>query len=132
MMNFTWPSLKSTNWDTTLWIQSKAMPGVTFAIRRVSLGERIALTTNIREMLRKQEFLRSGNEDEQLEAALGDLLLKAAYLDWGLLQVRGLAIDHSRASAQDVIRNGPEPLIDEILAAIKGELGLSEEERKNS
>jgi hypothetical protein len=95
------------------------------------LGERIELTRKVRERYRKHEFLQSGNCSDQLDAALTDLLVKAAYIEWGLAEINGLRVDGKKIEPGNVIQKGPEALIDEILTAIKNELGLTEEERKN-
>ena len=54
-----------------------------------------------------------------------------AYLTWGLIGVEGLEIDGAEATAAGLIEAGPVELAAEILARIKAECGLSEDERKN-
>ena len=130
-MNFTWHSLKTVQCADVIWMQSKTVPGVSFAVRRVSLGERIALAAKVRESLHKHDFLIAGESVDRLDAGLTGLLVKAAYVEWGLKQVKGLKLNGKKASVTDAVRDGPEALVDEILAAIKAELGLTEEERKN-
>ncbi|MFL6546033.1 MAG: hypothetical protein ACJ8LM_12750 [Candidatus Udaeobacter sp.] len=68
---------------------------------------------------------------EQTEAALADLLAKKLYLEWGLAQIDGLTIDGNPAGVELLISKGPELLCDEIVAKIRAEIGLTEEERKN-
>ncbi|MGH9622868.1 MAG: hypothetical protein ACRD4G_00845 [Bryobacteraceae bacterium] len=63
---------------------------------------------------------------------MGDLLVERLYLEWGLAEIEGLAIDGTSATPALLIEKGPEPLTREILASIQAELGLSEDERKNS
>jgi hypothetical protein len=112
--------------------ESKAIPGVNYAIRRVSLSQRIELTKKVRELSIRYEFLRAGNTADQLEASLADLLVRRLYLEWGLAELSGLRVDEQPATVEVLIDRGPEALSDEIIAVIRAELGLSEEERKNS
>jgi hypothetical protein len=108
------------------------MPGVNYVIRRVSLSQRIELTKKVRELAIRYEFLQAGNTPDQLEASLADLLARRLYLEWGLADMSGLTIDQQPATVDVLIEKGPEALSDEIIAAIRAEVGLSEEERKNS
>ena len=52
------------------------MPGVHYAIRRVSLSQRIELTKRARELSLRHEFLKAGDAPDQLEASLADLLIR--------------------------------------------------------
>ena len=97
----------------------------------MSLGQRIELTGRVRELTHKYEFLKAGDSTDQLEAALGDLLARRLYIEWGLGALEGLVIDNEAATVASVIEKGPEELTGEIVAAIQAELGLSDEERKN-
>jgi hypothetical protein len=108
------------------------MPGVRFAIRRVSLRQRIELNHRVRELTLKNEFLRAGDTEDQLEAALSDLLVTKLYLEWGLASIDGLLIDGETPSAAVLIAKGPESLAAEIAAAIHTESTLTDDERKNS
>jgi hypothetical protein len=112
--------------------ESKAMPGVSYAIRRVSLSQRIELTKKARDLSIRYEFLRAGDTADQLEASLADLLVRRLYLEWALAELSGLTVDEQPATIEALIEKGPEALSEEIIAAIRAELGLSEEERKNS
>lgn len=114
-----------------VWYSSKTIPGVEFAVRRVSLAGRIELTSRIRELCRGQEFKRAGGSLEQLDAAVTDLTVKSAYIDWGLSEVRNLRVQGRRIRTADAVCSAPECLTDEILGAIKSQLGLTEDERKN-
>lgn len=120
------------NHESLLWFRSAAVPGVRYAIRRISLGQRLELTKRARELALRHEFLKAGNNGEQLEASLSDLLIERLYLEWGLAEIEGLTIDGERGTPASLIEKGPEPLSQEILASIEAELGLSEDERKNS
>lgn len=132
MMSFIWRSPKRADCKTAVWHASALHPAVHFAVRRVSLGERIALTAKLRNLCVKHEFLKAGDTHDQLEGVLGDLLVKAAYIEWGLAAIRGLFINGRRAKPAEVVQSGPESLADEIVLAIKAELGLTDAERKNS
>jgi hypothetical protein len=54
-----------------------------------------------------------------------------AYLEWGLEEVQGLTIDGEAATPAALIEKGPMGLAGEILKRIRGECGLTEDERKN-
>jgi hypothetical protein len=113
-------------------VESHAAPGVRFAVRRMSLGRRIELTRRVHELSRKIEFLQAGgSEREQIEAAWLGSEIDGVYLRWGLESVEGLVIDGDAATAETVIERGPEGLCREILAAIRAEAFLNEDERKN-
>ena len=106
--------------------------GVRYAIARLSFGRRMELARRIREIGRKVEFLAAGKDArEKLEAAVVGAEIDRAYLEWGLLAVEGLAIDGEAATPQAVVDRGPLELATEILARVKSECGLSEDERKN-
>jgi hypothetical protein len=53
------------------------------------------------------------------------------YLEWGLEEIQGLEIDGELATPASLIEKGPLDLAKEILARIKSECGLSEDQRKN-
>lgn len=125
------PSPKKTAYSSLSWHESKAIEGVRFAIRRVSLAQRLELNKRVRELMLRHEFLKAGPAADQLEAAWGDLLVRKLYIEWGLARLEGLAIDGEAATVELLIDKGPEELVDEIVAAIQDEIGLSEEERKN-
>jgi hypothetical protein len=114
------------------WHRSKAFPGVRYAIRRISLGQRIELTRRARELAQRNDFLRAGEAVDQLEAALSDLLVRRMYLEWGLVSVEGLTVDGEAATGALIAEKGPEALTDEIIESLRSELGLTEDERKNS
>ncbi len=126
------PSHNQQRYSTVNWLESQALPGVRYGIRRISLAQRIELTSRARELTRRYEFLRAGDAGDQLEASLADLLTRRLYLEWGLAEIRDLMIDGQAATVEIVVEKGPESLSNEIVAAIQAELSLSEEERKNS
>lgn len=120
------------NFSTLAWRNSKFFPGVQFAIRRMSLAQRIELTRRVRELTIKNDFLRCGGTEERLDATLGDLMARRLYLEWGLSGIEGLRIDGKDATAQMLIEHGPERLAEEAVAFVMDEIRLNEEEIKNS
>jgi hypothetical protein len=108
------------------------MAGVRFAVRRVSLQQRIELNHRVRELTIKHEFLKAGDASSQLEAALSDLLVAKLYIEWGLQTIQGLSINGQVATADSLIASGPENLTDEIVRTIQAESTLTDDERKNS
>jgi hypothetical protein len=131
MMNSTSRSPEGVDFASTEWHESRSVPGVQYAIRRITLGQRIELTRRGRELARENEYLRSGDAVDQLDAMLGDLLVERMYLEWGLAAVRGLTIDGTEASTVDLIERGPEMLANEIMRTLRSYLVLTDEERKN-
>jgi hypothetical protein len=95
------------------------------------VGRRIELARKIRDIGRGIEFLDAGDGREKLEAMVLGGEIDRAYLEWGLEEVNGLAIDGEVASPAVLISKGPADLAGEVLARIKAECGLSEDERKN-
>ena len=119
------------NFASISWHESKAFNGVRFALRRISLGQRMELTRRIIELTSRHEFLKAGDPADQLEAALSDLLVSKLYLEWGLDRLEGLVIDGEPATAGLLAEKGPEELATEIITVLKREAGLTEEEQKN-
>jgi hypothetical protein len=114
------------------WRGSQTMPAVRFAIRRISLANRLDLTQQLRELTLRYDFLNAGDTSDQLEAAMSDLLVRKLYVEWGLAEIQGLTIDGAAATAALLIQKGPETLTGEIITAIREEIELSDDERKNS
>ena len=131
-MKFTLPLHRDVAYSNVLWRESRKVPGVRYAIRRISVANRIELGYRARELALKHDFLRAGDTMEQIEATLADLLVRKLYLDWGLWEVKGLSINGRPATPQSLIEEGPEELGEEIAGDIRSQLGLSEDERKNS
>jgi hypothetical protein len=123
---------RTRSYDSVTWRDSEAIPGVRYAVARMSFGRRIELAKRMREIGRKAEYFEAGNDArDKLEAAAIAAEIDRTYLDWGLVEVEGLVIDGVAASPTDVVEKGPQDLAAEILAAVQGECGLSETERKN-
>jgi hypothetical protein len=120
------------SYDSTLKMQSKAMPAVGFVINRISFGRRMELARRVREIGLRAEFLAAGSQlQEKIEASLLRQEIEATYLRWALVRVDGLTIDGEPASTERLIEQGPEALTHEIVSAIKAQCGLNEDERKN-
>lgn len=114
------------------WCASERYAGVRYEIRRVSFGGRIELARRIREIGRRAEYLEAGTDvRDKLEATVLAAEIDRVYLEWGLAGVEGLEIDGAAATAESLIDHGPVGLAEEILARIKGECGLTDDERKN-
>jgi len=120
------------HYDSIVSIDSKAAPGVRFAIHRISFGRRMELSRRVREISRKAEFLEAGTElHEKIEANILAQEIDAMYLHWGLVKLDGLIIDGEAASPVQLLEKGPEDLAREVVDAIKAQFGLSDAERKN-
>jgi hypothetical protein len=112
--------------------EAKCAAGVRYTIGRMSFGRRLELTRRIWELAGRAEFNGGGAETaEKLEAALLEGEIDRTYVEWGLLRLEGLTIDGQTATPGLLMAQGPEHLCREIVAAIKAECGLNEEERKN-
>jgi hypothetical protein len=121
------------DYQSAITIESKSFPGVAFTILRMSFGRRIELIRRVREAAARVEFLEAGSDPrEKIEAALLGSEIDRLYLLWGLAKIEGLTVDGEPATTESLAAAGPEALAREIVAAIKAESGLSEDERKNS
>jgi hypothetical protein len=119
-------------YESVISMESSAAPSVRFTIYRISFGRRMELSRRVRELTRKAEFLQAGAEiHEKLEASILAQDIDAMYLTWGLVSIEGLTIDGELATAERLLAKGPEPLVREVVDAIKAQCGLSEPERKN-
>jgi len=120
-------------YESTRRVESKECAGILFTVYRMSFGRRLELTRKVRELLGRLEFVRAGpaGAGEDAEAALLAGEIDRQYALWGLASIEGLEIDGHAATPQDLIEKGPEKLVAEVLAAIRREAGLDEEERKN-
>ncbi len=115
--------------------RSAVAEGVVFVVRRMSFGRRLELTREIRNLAQRQAFLEAdGNRDPlaEADAALATAEIDRVYLLWGLERIEGLEIDGEAATPQGLAEAGPEGLVREALEAVRREVGLSGDERKNS
>src|SRR3954465_15624927 len=120
------------NYQSAVTLTSKALEGIEYTIHRMSFGRRIELIKRVRELSQRQEYFQAGSTlSEKIEATLLASEIERLYIDWGLIRVSGLLGDGEEASKEALIERGPERLCSEIVAAIRSECGLSEEERKN-
>ncbi len=95
------------HYESVISIESKAVPGVTFAIHRISFGRRMELSRRVRELSRKAEFLEAGTEmHEKIEASILAQEIDAMYLQWGLLSIEGLIIDGEPATTARLVGKG--------------------------
>ena len=118
--------------ESTVEKESLTCPGVKYRVVRMSVGRRIELTKRIRELGRKWEFLEAGAKlEDQIEAALLCQEIDRTYLEWGLVAVCGLRVDGEEATPDIVVSRGPEEFCREVVAGIKSECHLTEDERKN-
>lgn len=112
--------------------RSAVCEGVEFRLRRMSFRRRLDLMRAVRDLAKRLEFASAGESSvDRAEAAITAMEIDDVYLRWGLDSVEGLSIDGQVASPDDLIAKGPEALCREIAEAIRGECGLSDDERKN-
>jgi hypothetical protein len=125
--------MEDMDYESTITVDSKVLPGVRVTVRRMSFGRRLELTRQVKQLLSRLEFLAAGEASaaEEVEAALAASEIDRVYVGWGLAGVEGLEIDGRPATAELLLDAGPESLVAEALALIRREAGLSEEERKN-
>ncbi len=113
-------------------IEARSWQGVRFRIARMSFGRRVELTRRVAELAGKVGYLQAGDEaKEKLDAAVLNGEIDRVYLEWGLRGIEGLMIDGAPATPESLMLAGPEELCREVVAAIKAQCGLNEEERKN-
>ncbi len=126
------PDPKVVEYESVVRRESAAVPGVTYKIRRMSFGARMELSRKIRELSKQVEFLASGPDIRQhLEANVLSHEIDDVFFAWGLVEIEGLTIDGQPATPELLAGKGPDELAREIVDSIRGQCGLSEEERKN-
>lgn len=119
-------------WDSSEWVESRAMPGVRMRIARISFSRRIDLLKRLRSLLPELEYRTAGEKDiDRAEAARLNLEVQRLYVEWGLLAVEGLTIDGTPATKESLLSHGPEQLCEEAAEAVRSRTFLSAEERKN-
>ena len=106
--------------------------GVRFRVARMSFGRRMELMREVRELARRKEFLESGpSAEERMDAALLQGEIDRLFVMWGLRAVEGLRLDGEAATPELLADRGPEGLFREALEAVRAEVGLTPDERKN-
>ena len=119
------------SYESERMVESPTHPGVKFRIAKVSFARRVDLMRRVRELARRAEFLGAGQEPaDKMDAALLQAEIELLYVTWGVKTVEGLTVNGIAASPE-LLAEGPEDLFRQALAAVRQELGLSEEERKN-
>ena len=95
-----WWRLDSGNsWDSRLIVASEAMPGVEFAIARMTFGRRLELMKRVRDLAVRIEYFEAGRDEKnRMEASLVGAEMDKLYLAWGLEEVRGLSLDGEAAT----------------------------------
>jgi hypothetical protein len=119
-------------WESRKVVASKERPGVEFVIARMTFGRRIELMRRVRDLAARLEYFEAGRDAKNgMESSLLGAEIDRLYIRWGVDEIRGIEIDGAPASVEALIDGGPEDLFFEALAAVKGECGLNENERKN-
>ena len=121
-------------YESRVEIVSQRIPGVRYAVEKMSFGRRLELIRELKRLLGRLQFVladATGNPEQQAEAALLAGEINRIYLRWGLRKLTGLQIDGEPVTQENLIEKGPEELVEEILQAIRREAGLSGAERKN-
>jgi hypothetical protein len=119
--------------ESTREVASHTAPGVKYRLRAMTFARRMELMRRVRELSGRVEFLEAGTDAEQkMDAGLLRGQIDREVVLWGLESVSGLVVDGRAAGPELLVESGPEPLFREVLAAVRAETGLTEEERKNS
>lgn len=119
-------------YESAVWRESRARPGIRYQVLRMSLLRRHRLLQELKELAAEQRFhaAQEGLESEvsaaELRGRIDQKVIRAA-----LLQIEGLRIGGERATVESLLEDGPEDLAYEIAEAIADESFLNEEERKN-
>lgn len=125
-------SRRSTRYPSCTWVKSKVHRGVSFGVRKMSFGLRLEIAREIHSFAQRAEFAKAGaGLVDRAESAVIAGEVDKVYLRCGLATIEGLNIDGAAADADSLFQRGPEDLTQEVLQAIKGVWGLSEEQRKN-
>lgn len=130
-MNSSWPSGDESARAAQRY-QSTCFPGVSFRVKRMTLGSRIELLEKIYPLLKEAESMAAGtSQSDQVRNQLCTLKVQEALLAWGVLELSGLCVDGVEISAERAGSGAPEELVQEMLAVIQRQIALTEAERKN-
>jgi len=120
------------DYESVVTIRSEARPGVELQVARMSFGRRVELMKRVRELARKVEFLEAGTAaGERMDAGMLRAEIDRLFVLWGVTAIAGLRVDGEEATPELLTERGPEDVFREALAAVRGQTGLTEEERKN-
>jgi len=120
------------NYESSVKVESKALPGVQLTVRRMSFSRRVELMRRIRELAQQAEFLEAGeNPGEQMNGALLRAEIDRTYVAWGVESIAGLEVDGAPATPETLATAAPEALFREALEAVKAECGLTDGQVKN-
>src|ERR1035437_7981818 len=98
-MKFPWHSDKARrvdgkaggNYASEAVVESRAFPGVTLTIAKMSFGRRVELMRRVRELARRTEFLAASEDSgDKMDAALLRAEIERVYVIWGVKAVSGL------------------------------------------
>jgi hypothetical protein len=118
------------DYESSTWLNSVLCPGVSYRVERMSFGRRIDLMKTIREATAKSEFHDAVGDDGKMATAILSAEVDRLYIRWGLKEVVGLLIDGIPATPESLLLKGPEKLLQEALASVRSESGLTEAEKK--
>jgi hypothetical protein len=125
-------SVEAIGWRSSVWVDSRQLPGVRYRLARISLVRRLEITARVRGLAAELEFSQAGQGlDDRLRARALECAIDRIYVEWGLLAVEGLTIDGEAPTPALLLERGPEALSREIADAIRRDCFLSGEERKN-
>lgn len=132
MTRLFWRSPEPVAYSSVRSFESKVLPGVAVTVHRMSLARRIELARMIQNVLPGLNYSSAGTSaSDHLDASIAAAEIDRIYVRWGLQRIDGLLIDGADATPSSVFELGPEALVREIVAAVRSECMLNEEERKN-
>lgn len=139
------------NFEPTQTIESAALPGVTFVVRRLNKIQRAqrdaklidarariaAIYERMRPMFADDSTVRPEHlaEFQKLDNEVGMAMvteLYPAYLRAGLISISDYEIAGKPATVETLLSDGEDALLDEIYAACVANGGLTAEQEKNS
>ncbi|MGJ5817878.1 hypothetical protein [Paludibaculum fermentans] len=125
-------SAERVEWASGEIVDSLVMPGVRFAVAKMSLARRAEISRRMRGLISELEFQAAGTGlADRLAATELEARIDREYIEWGLLAVLGLVIDTQAATLELLVEKGPEELCREIAGCVRKQCHLTGEERKN-
>lgn len=86
----------------------------------------------LRPLIARAEFVAAdARPEQQLELVLLDRSVQQLCVEWSVQDLTGLLLDGEPATVHSLLEKAPELLVQELLVAIQGQLGLTPDERKN-